>query len=380
MTMPRTPFTICIAFLIAAAAGLCSGCGRHSTDSSGALPQVQDQNHDASAKSSPAIQPSDAAKLTEPAKPCLSVFAGVPPLAFLVEQIGRERVTVGVLVQSNQDPHTFDPTPQQIVALSRAKVFFQVGMPFENILLDKIKKTHARLVIVDVTDGIPKRHMDATCAHDPSGLGASANLHATEGAFPTQTLHADSGGEAGHGDHDHAEGHADAACVGNPDPHVWLSPLLLSRMARNIDAALARVDAASAAFYAENLNALLDRIDRVHQQITRQLEPYRGRAFYVFHPGFGYFADAYGLKQIAVEAGGRSPSPKQMQALIRQAREERVRVIFVQPQSPQQSARVIADAVGAKVVTINGLAKDVLADTEDIAAKIELALSDQSMP
>ena len=39
------------------------------------------------------------------------------------------------------------------------------------------------------------------------------------------------------------------------------------------------------------------------------LAPYRGHSFYVFHPGFGYFADAYGLRQEAVEAGGHSPTP-----------------------------------------------------------------------
>jgi zinc transport system substrate-binding protein len=342
------------------------GCGQHSAAPSTAAPSESNPSEAASTPSPSEAATSQTAKSAETAEASLAVFAGIPPLAYLIEQIGGDRVNVGVLLQSNQDPHTFDPTPQQMVALSRAKVFFTVGMPFESVLANRIKTTHAQLVVVDTTDGIVKRDIEAGCNHEAAGSHAEMQ----EG----QAEHEE---ELEHAGHDHSAGHDDASCVGM-DPHVWLSPPLLKRMAGNVNAALAKIDAASAAFYAENLDALSVRIDDIHQRITEKLRPYRGQAFYVFHPGFGYFADAYGLRQIAVEAGGRSPSPKQMQSLIRQARQEHIRVVFVQPQSPQQSAKVIADAVGAKVVTINGLAKDVLADTEDIAAKIELALSSQS--
>ena len=108
------------------------------------------------------------------------------------------------------------------------------------------------------------------------------------------------------------------------------------------------------------------------------LAPYRGRSFYVFHPGFGYFADAYGLKEEAVEAGGQSPTPKQLRALIEKARAEGVKTVFVQPEFDPQSAQVVADAIGGQVVPINGLGKNVIADIEDIAAKIEKAMRESS--
>ncbi len=104
-----------------------------------------------------------------------------------------------------------------------------------------------------------------------------------------------------------------------------------------------------------------------HRRIQKMLEPYRGRSFYVFHPGFGYFADAYGLKQEAVEAGGRSPTPKQLRVLIEQVQADGVKTIFVQPQFAPQSAQVVAEAIGGKVVPINGLGKDVVRNLEDIA-------------
>jgi zinc transport system substrate-binding protein len=282
----------------------------------------------------------------------LPVFVGIPPLAYLVEQIGGARVRVGVLLQAGQDPHTFEPMPQQILALNKTRLFFQIGMPFERILLDKVRQGNERLVVVDTARGIQKRAMDDAYgdhALEPSGR---------EGARQENRGHP-AGGEL--------------------DPHIWLAPRLLKQMAQNIAAALERADAAHARVYAKNLDALSARLDALHEEIGRMLEPYRGKRFYVFHPGFGYFADAYGLKQVAIEEGGRPPTPKQLQTLISSARNDHVKVIFVQPQSPQQSAQVIAEAIEGKVVTIDGLAKDVPRDIEDMASKIDAALRSQQI-
>ena len=177
-------------------------------------------------------------------------------------------------------------------------------------------------------------------------------------------------------EHDHA-GHADHG--GAPDPHVWLSPPLLKTQAENIAAALIEADPANADEYRQNLAALLERIEAVHGRIERKLAPYRGRSFYVFHPGFGYFADAYGLHEVAIEAGGRSPAPKQLKSLIEKAQSERAKTIFVQPQFDPNSAKAIADAIGGEVVPIDGLKRDVLHNLEDIAAKIEKSFNGQKI-
>jgi len=282
----------------------------------------------------------------------LPVFVGIPPLAYLVEQIGGAHVRVGVLLQPGQDPHTFEPMPQQILALNKARLFFQIGMPFERVLLDKIKEGNEWLVVVDTARGIQKRAMHDACGdHELEHFGRE---------------------DVGKENRSHQAG-------GEPDPHIWLSPPLLKQMVQTIAAALEQADAVHAQVYAKNLDTLSARLDALHEEIGRMLAPYRGKRFYVFHPGFGYFADAYGLNQVAIEEGGRSPTPKQLQALIASARNDHVNVIFVQPQSPQQSAQVIAEAVGGKTVTIDGLAKDVPHDIQDIATKIDAALKSQQI-
>ena len=165
---------------------------------------------------------------------------------------------------------------------------------------------------------------------------------------------------------------------GEPDPHVWLSPPLLKIMARNIAAALCRADPPHKADYRRNLAALLERLDALDRRIGRMLAPYRGRSFYVFHPGFGYFADAYGLHEEAIEAGGRSPTPKQLRALIEKAKADGVTTVFIQPQYAPESARRSPTPSAAGSLRSTDWARDVIADIEDIAAKIEKACEEHT--
>ncbi len=109
----------------------------------------------------------------------------------------------------------------------------------------------------------------------------------------------------------------------------------------------------------------------MHTRLRNELLPYKGKTFYVFHPAFGYFAAAFGLKQRAVEAGGRSPSPRQLAALIEQARKEKVRIIFVQPQFDQKGAEAIARAIDGTVINLDPLAYDVLGNFSRIAESLD---------
>ena len=95
---------------------------------------------------------------------------------------------------------------------------------------------------------------------------------------------------------------------------------------------------------------------------------------WLFHPAFGYFAQAYGLEQQAVEVAGKTPTPRQLTGLIRKAKADGVTLIFVQPQFDQRSAAVVAKAIGGAVVPMDPLAKDVLANLKTMATKVEKAM------
>jgi len=278
--------------------------------------------------------------IVESAAAQLQIGVGIPPQAYLVERIGGRHVAVQVLLRPGRNPHTFMPTPRQLVALGKVDLFFKIGLPLEGRLLEKLEARHSRPVVLDSARGIRKRVFAAGCC-----------------------------------DHEHPhDGHQQHA-GGVPDPHIWLSPPLLKVQAINIAEALQRRDPAHAADYRRNLAALLQEIDALHAKIGRMLKPCRGRAFYAFHPAFGYFGDAYGLEQKAVELEGHSPTPRQLRALVRQAKASGVKTIFVQPQFDTRSAQIIADALGGRVVPLDPLAKNVLANIANMATEIEQAVS-----
>jgi len=135
-------------------------------------------------------------------------------------------------------------------------------------------------------------------------------------------------------------------------------------------------DPRHAAAYERNLKALQADLDEVDARIAEALAPLKGRKFFVFHPAFGYFADAYGLKQVPVEIEGKSPGPRRLAALIEKARREGVKVIFVQPQFSPRGAQAVAEAIGGVVVPMDPLARDYLKNLEHIAQQIKKALGD----
>ncbi len=253
----------------------------------------------------------------------LETFAGIPPIAYLVQQIGGSYVRVEVLVQAGQDPHTFEPTPRQAIQLGRARLLFRVGLPFEDRLVEHASGGIGRFAVVDTAAGIARRASSEVCEDE-----------------------------------------------GQADPHVWLSPPLLKTMAANIAAALCRADPRHEQVYQTNLKILHAKLDSLDRRIAESLLPYRGQAFYVFHPAFAYFADTYGLRQESVEIEGKLPTPRQVFGLIAKARADHVKIIFLQPQFNQQIAASIAQAIGGAVMPMDDLAFDVMTNLDDIAQKM----------
>ncbi len=271
------------------------------------------------------------------AAPVLKVAVSILPQAYFVERVGGVRVDVQVLVGPGLSPHTFEPTPKQLTALADARVYFRVGIDFEQALVPRLAGLFPNLRIVDTRAGVPLRHF---AAHEASC--------------------------------EHAEhGHADEAAAGRPDPHIWLNPLLVKTQAQTICDTLCELDPAHADEYRRNLAAFHADLDRVHAQLAAALAPLKGRELFVFHPAFGYFTDAYGLRQVPVEIEGKEPTARQLQALVARARAANVKVIFVQPQFAKKAAQTVAEAIGGVVVPLDDLARDYLKNLEDIAGKVK---------
>lgn len=265
----------------------------------------------------------------------LSVFVTILPQKFFVQRLGGEHVRVSVLVGPGQSPETFEPLPRQMAALSSAALFYRIGMPFEELWVDTLRSSNPRLVFLDARQGVTLREMEPAGGH--------------------------------HHDYDHH--HADERA----DPHIWLAPANVRIMIGHLRDQLIALDPAHASAYRENHARFQQELLELEQEIRELLGPLKGRQFMVFHPSWGYFADAFGLHQLPIESEGKEAGARTLKRLIEQARAEQVRVIFVQRQFSQDQAAALAAAMDARLVALDPLAESYLDNLRLVARSISEA-------
>jgi zinc transport system substrate-binding protein len=257
------------------------------------------------------------------------------PQKYFVERIGGDRVNVSVLVLPGKSPSTYEPSTDQVIALAKADLFFSIGVAFEKAFIPSIAESLKSLKIVDTSHGIKKRNIESHDGHDEE-------------------------------EHDHK--------AGAPDPHIWMSPVLVKQQALNIYQALSEKDPEGGGVYKKGYESFAADLDKADAELKKVLAPFKGSTLFVFHPAFGYFADEYGLKQEAVETGGKEPAPSVLESIIKKAKADKVKVIFVQPEFSQKSAGAIAEAIGGSVIILNPLNADYLNNLLYIAEEVKKGL------
>lgn len=283
-----------------------------------------------------------------PALAGVRAFVSILPQKYFVQRIGGDLVDVEVLVLPGANPHMYEPSPRQMTALSKAQVYFTIGINLEEVWLPRLADANRTMRVVHTEAGVDKIPMVAH-HHDEEGEDHDADHEA----------HHDADHEAHH-DADHDADHEPHHDHGILDPHIWLDPVRAETIARNTCAGLVAVDPGHRADYEANLAALLKDMRALDASIARILAgvPEGRRSFLVFHPSWGYFADRYNLTQVAIEAGGTEPGPRHLAEIIEHGRELHVAVVFVQPQFSQRSASVIATELNAEVAPLDPLAED----------------------
>lgn len=249
----------------------------------------------------------------------LPVFVSIPPQAFLLERIGGERLEVRTMLGPGANPHNYDPSPRQLVALAGARAYFTIGIPFETMW-------HERLQGID--PALPFIHCGADA--DPAD--------------------------------DHAHESAD-----HQDPHAWTSPATAQTIARCLHATLLRLDPGGAAVYDENLRELLDELRALDAEIDQLLAEVKDRYLLVQHPGWDHFAEHYGFEQIAIERHGHEPNARHLVEVIERARALDLDTVFVQRQYRPAAARLVADAIGARLVEADPMATDYVGSLRGLA-------------
>ena len=247
----------------------------------------------------------------------LLIAVSIPPQEWFVNRIAGDKVHTMVLAGSGHNPHSYEPSPMQIQHLASAGAWILSGSEFEISLKPKVAALFPNLLIIDGTEGVKFRTLED---HDD--------------------------------DEDDEDGHDGI------DRHTWLGREPAKILASHIRDTLSILDGANASYYHEQCEIILMLIDDEFDKLKIELAPLHGMSVFVYHPSFGYFLDEFGIRQEAVETGGKEPGPRELSRLLVKLEEEQAAAVFVQAQFPVSAARTLADAAGAELIALDPLAGD----------------------
>lgn len=265
----------------------------------------------------------------------LTVVATTSFIGDVAAQVARDAIDLTTLIGVGQDPHSFEPTPQDLSAIERADLILVNGLGLEEVLLEALEEI-ASGPVVPVSAGIePLGHKDE---------------HSEDDAEQEEEVEHEEGEESE--DHDHADG----------DPHFWVDPNNVIVWVENIRQALSQADPDNTDLYAANAAAYTSQLEVLDAYIRQQVEtiPPANRELITDHGTFTYFADEYGFEMIGTVIPSFSttagPSAGDLADLLALIAEHEVPAIFVgetAPQSTRDLAATLAEETGAEIKVLS---------------------------
>lgn len=248
----------------------------------------------------------------------LSVYVSFYPLYYLANEIGKDNINLGSIIPNGVEPHDYEPTIRQIESVGKSDVFVYIGAdmePWSEKVIDTLDKGKTK--VVNSSEGI--------------------DLIEVNGAV---------------------------------DPHIWLDPMNMNRMALKIKDAFVEKDPDNKAFYEENCEELSKQLISLDEEYKEVLKNKKRNTILVSHEAFGYMAKAYGLKQMPVAgiSPNQEPSPKTITKLIDIAKEKNIEYIFLETLASPKTVQIIADEADLDVLVLNpvaGLTKDEIKNGDD---------------
>ena len=264
-----------------------------------------------------------------------SVVVGFYPQQFLATSIGGDDIDVTSVAQPGAEPHEMEITGKQLGAVTDASlvIYIKGVMPS----LDNAVANNARDHALD--------------------LGGVTTLKS--GYKET----GEEGGKAG------------------KDPHIWLDPVRMKKMAEAVGTRLATIDKAHAATYEQNTETVTGQLDALDAAYQSGLATCQRTAIVTTHNAFGYLADRYGLTQVSIAglSPDNEPSPQRMAEVKAYAQKHGVTTIFFEEAVSPKYAETIAKEVGAETAVLSPIeiahkGEDYIAIMQDNLAALRKAL------
>jgi zinc/manganese transport system substrate-binding protein len=249
----------------------------------------------------------------------IRVVATIPDLKALAEEVGGKQVDVETLARGNQNAHELELRPSLMLKLRRADILLENGLELD---------TWADVVVQGANN--PNIVRGA-----PGRIDVSRGIQVLE--VPTTKMDRSMG---------------DVHPQGNP--HYSLDPGMAPVITQNIVDAFARFAPDRRAEFERNRQAFLSRLDEAMARWTRTMEPLKGAKVIVYHPQWIYLLTRFGLSQAGAleDRPGIPATPSHLTKIIRQMKDERIKVIIVEPWNDLKLATRVADEAGAKAVVL----------------------------
>ncbi len=259
----------------------------------------------------------------------VNAIVSILPQQNFVKAIGGEKVNISLMVKPGNSPHTYEPKPSQMRDISKADIYFSIGVEFEKAWLPKFMNQNKKMKIANISKGIKKIDMVKHSHGEKKHQDHDEHAHDNHGH-----------------DHEHE----------SKDPHVWTTPKNVTIIAKNIYKYLIKIDKSNQEYYKQNLDNFIAHINDTDKKIKFLLQDLpKNTKFLVFHPSWGYFAKEYNLTQVAIEIEGKSPKPKELTHLIEEAKEEKIQAIFTSPEFSDTIANQLANELKIPVIKISPL-------------------------
>jgi zinc transport system substrate-binding protein len=251
----------------------------------------------------------------------ISVVSSFYPLYFFASEIGGEHVNVRNITPAGVEPHDYEPTPQDVIAIEKSDVLVLNGAGFEPWSENVLSTIPTEKVVI--------------------AGEAFATLEGTEDEHEERK-------EAPHEDEN--EEHL-------TDPHVWLSPALARRMAERIRDGIIAADPENESDYRANADDLIAKLTALDSEFKNGLQLCARRDMITSHAAFAYIARDYNLRQVAISglSPEEEPSAQELAEIVEFARQNNVKYIFFETLVPAAFSETVASEIGAQTLVLNPL-------------------------
>lgn len=249
----------------------------------------------------------------------IHIVATTQDMKSIAEIIGGNKVEVFAIATGYQNPHFVDPKPSFIIKLSNADLFITLGLDLESGWSPSLLMSSKNKRIQKGSDGYVDASIGVNLMQIPSSINrAEGDIHA----------------------------------FGNP--HYWLDPLNGKVIARNICNGLERISPQNKDYFEANLREFNNRIDSKIKEWYAAISPFKGSKLIAYHNEWCYFENRFGLKIVDFmePKPGIPPTPSQLVKIIKEVKENNIKVIITSPYFKASSSEVVSKQTGAKTLEL----------------------------